>query len=116
MPGARIDGYSFGRIDIAGYTYASDVIILPDRVVAPWRRRRGHELTLDDLAVIITPPPAALIIGTGANGMMKVPIGVADELGKRFAGVITVKTGEAVRIYNGWAEDVTVVAALHLTC
>ena len=45
-----IDSYHFGQIMINGENYSSDVIIFPDRVQGEWRRKKGHELGLEDIS------------------------------------------------------------------
>ena len=46
----RIERYSFGIIVIDGKTYTDDLIILPDgKILKPWWRQQGHQLTMDDL-------------------------------------------------------------------
>ena len=45
----RIDTYVFGRIEIDGCTYTSDVIILPTGVRDNWWRDEGHKLKPGDL-------------------------------------------------------------------
>ena len=68
-----IDDYSFGRTQIDGQTYTSDVIVFPDRVDGSWWRKDGHSLCMDDLADVVAAKPKVLVVGTGAYGAMKVP-------------------------------------------
>ena len=65
---ARIDDYRFGTIVIDGHEERSDVIVLPDRTVTNWWRRRGHQLVLEDLEGVLGGLPERLVIGTGAEG------------------------------------------------
>lgn len=112
----RITHYDFGTITIDGETYRSDVIILPDRVVAGWWRRDGHSLVLDDLGDVMADPPATLIVGTGAYGAMSVPsqtIAALEDLG---IDVIAQPTREAVATYGRLSPAGRVAAGLHLTC
>lgn len=109
-----VDDYSFGRVTIGGRTFTDDVVIFPDRVDTPWRRARGHELSLDDLGAVLDASPATIIVGTGSSGRMKVPQPLLDELEGRGFRVIVTTTTEAVRSYNTAGEQA--VAALHLTC
>jgi len=67
-----IDSYHFGEIVIDGKKYSSDVLIFPDRVRDDWWRKTGHELCLEDIAVVMTENPEVLVVGSGDSGLMKV--------------------------------------------
>ena len=67
-----IESYRFGQIVINGTKYTSDVIIFPDRVLGNWRRNESHELTLDDITVIMNENPETMLVGTRASGQMRV--------------------------------------------
>lgn len=117
----RVEEYDFGRIVIDGKEYSKDVIIFPNRVESPWWRKKGHNLSMDDLETVIKYSPDELIIGKGANGIMKVPDKVVkkcEELGMK---VTAKKTGKAVELLNENYEKADesgkkVVGAFHLTC
>lgn len=111
-----IDSYNFGEITIDGRTYTSDVIIYKDKVESSWRRIEGHRLSLGDIAGILDKKPQILIIGTGAEGVMRVPADVAAAIEAKGIRVIARKTGDACDEYNELAPSANVVAALHLTC
>ncbi len=64
--------YEFGRIVINGQEYQHDLIILPDRIIHPWRRFEGHSLDPADMKDICSEKVNFLVIGTGAYGLMKV--------------------------------------------
>jgi hypothetical protein len=112
----RIDHYSFGKIIIDGKTYASDVIIYPDRVDASWWRKEGHYLQKTDVADIVTARPDLLIVGTGAHGVMTVPESTITFLESHNIRVHIEKTGKAAEFFNTQTQGKKVVAALHLTC
>lgn len=112
----KILDYSFGRINIDGQDYDSDVIIYPDRVSGSWWRKSGHEICVEDVKEVLEFKPDLLIIGTGAYGVLKVPVRFVDALGLEGIKVWSSKTGEAVEQFNSMAGKQTVVAALHLTC
>ncbi len=109
--------YEFGRIDIDGTVYTSDVIIYPDHVQEHWRRREGHCLCLDDLAEILRDPPRVLIIGTGHDGAMRVPAATIDALRAHGIEPRVMRTREALWDLGRLRQErAPVVAALHLTC
>jgi len=112
----RIDHYSFGKIIVDGKTYASDVIIYPDRVDDSWWRKEGHYLQKADVADIVAARPDLLIVGTGAHGVMTVPESTITFLEAHNVSVLIEKTGRAVEFFNTQPQGKKVVAALHLTC
>ncbi|HFD81637.1 MAG TPA: hypothetical protein ENK05_14790 [Gammaproteobacteria bacterium] len=112
-----IDSYSFGKIEIDGNPYTSDVIIWPDHVKSPWWRAKGHVLAVDDLTDVLARPPHDLVIGTGYFGRMKVPEETKAALQSRGIRLHVHRTTEAVEEFNRLArESADVVAAFHLTC
>jgi hypothetical protein len=113
----KIRNYAFGRIDIDGTAYTSDVIIYPEHVQAHWWRKEGHSLCMEDLEEVLRDPPQVLVIGTGCYGQMRPPPATLEAL--RACGIEprVMKTGEAVAEFNRMLREAArVVAALHLTC
>ena len=112
-----IDAYHFGRIDIGGKTFTSDVIVMPGEVKDGWWRKEGHNLQLEDLEAAIHEKPEMLIIGTGYFGRMSVPDDTRSRLQSLRIQVVTAKTSLAVKEFNRLQQEYArVVAALHLTC
>ncbi len=111
-----IDSYSFGTITIDGQKFTKDLIIYPDHITSNWRRKTGHLLTEDDITEVIDYKPEVLIIGTGANGLMKVDDRVKEKLKALGIEFVIKKTAEAITEYSRVYKDKKVVAALHLTC
>ena len=112
---ARIDDYAFGRILIDGQEEHADVILLPNRTVTHWWRRRGHELVIEDLAEVLSELPERLLIGTGAQGRMHPDPATIDDLEARGVAVEIPPTPHAVCRYRELDPKHT-AAALHLTC
>lgn len=115
---AHIDDYRFGRISIDGAVYTSDVILLIDHVFSPWwREAGGHLFAVSDLGPVLEAGAAAVVLGTGYYGRVKVPDETYTALRNAGAEVEVAVTGRAVDEYNRRAEaGEKVVAALHLTC
>jgi hypothetical protein len=111
-----IEHYAFGTIRIDGRTYASDVIVLPDRVVPGWWRKEGHSLSMDDLEDVVACGPRTLVIGTGQPGLMKVPDGTRAALEALGIEVVVEPTADAVVTYGRLAPGGGVAAGFHLTC
>jgi hypothetical protein len=115
---SRIEGYSPGRVVVDGVEHTRDVIVLPDRVVADWRRRRGHSLVIDDLDEVLGELPGRLIVGCGYVGRLRPDASVVEALAKRGVEVEALPTDRAVARYGELqgSNRAAVAAALHLTC
>lgn len=113
----RIDSYEFGRVQIDGQTYTSDVIILPTGVRGDWWRQEGHTLQPSDLSTVLEASPSTLVVGQGAHGMMKVTEVTLAWLQQSAIEAVCAPTARAVEIYNERRDQgEAVAAALHLTC
>ena len=113
----RIEAYAFGRIEIDGRAYTSDVVILPTGVQGNWWRAEGHTLNPGDLTHVLDASPSVLVVGQGAQGCMEVADETVACLHRAGIEVICSSTAQAVQIYNERAErGEAVAAALHLTC
>jgi hypothetical protein len=113
----EITAYDFGRIEIAGKHYTSDVIIFPEQVKDHWWRIEGHSLDIADLDEVIAAKPQLLVIGTGYYGRMAVPDETRALLESRGIRVLEARTGEAVEEFNRLQRQYArIIAALHLTC
>ncbi len=113
----HIDSYQFGKIVIDGTAYCSDLIVLADSVKPNWRRKRGHWLSVEDLACVIDARPSVLVVGCGAYGIMKVPEPTRQFLAEKNIELHIYNTHKAAQKFNELAQTaVNVAAALHLTC
>ncbi len=111
-----IQHYSFGRLNLQGQLYTSDLIILPHKIIHPWWRKSGHKLILADLEELWTEQIEALVVGTGFFGLMRVAKEVAARCQKEKIKLYTLKTGEAVKLFNSLSNQALVAGAFHLTC
>ncbi len=96
----RIKSYEFGRIEINGTVYTSDVIIYDEYVNSSWWRKEGHYLQTEDIEEILKVKPDVVIIGTGKFDTMKVSRNVMKELESRGTKAICAKTDEACKRHN----------------
>jgi len=114
----KIEDYQFGRIQIDGETYTSDVLVWPGNVDDSWWRKEGHNLCLEDLKGLLDKDLDVLVIGRGANGVMQVPDQTVEQVKKSCPEVHVAKTAKACEKYNELVDrpDTRVGAALHLTC
>ena len=111
-----IESYSFGRIVVDDEEYNQDLIVFPDEIKSNWWRKEGHKLCPSDLKEVIEKSPKVLVVGTGANGRMKVPEDTRDYLEEHGIEMIVEKTERACERYNELVKTENAAAALHLTC
>ena len=117
MKTLKIDNYSFGTLVIDGKTYTDDLIIFPDgEILKPWWRKRGHQLTMDDLSELIDSSPEVIVIGTGVSGGVKPDKNLEKDLAKLAVEFIAAPNKEAIRIFNNLTSEKRVGAGFHLTC
>lgn len=113
----KVQTYDFGKINIEGKTYTSDVIILPEAVKDSWWRKEGHRLQIEDLTDVVEAKPDVVVIGTGYYGRMAVPAETKSFLESKGIEVRAVETSKAVKEFNKLQQQMgRIVAALHLTC
>jgi hypothetical protein len=113
----HIDSYSFGYMSIDGRGYTTDLITYPDgSVQSGWWRQEGHRLNPEDLERTRLFKPDVVIIGTGANGMMKVPNETLRFIKTFCSEVVVEDTGAAVRAFNVTSDGRRIVGMFHLTC
>lgn len=111
----EIQSYEFGKIIIDGKEYTKDLIILPDRIVTGWWREEGHSLSIEDLKEVLGSGVRKLIVGTGHDGMMRIPETTIQALRDKGIEVDAASTREAVRYYEESDKKQTALA-MHLTC
>ena len=111
-----IESYSLGRIVIDGKIYTSDLILYPDKIDDSWWRKSGHILRREDLTDVVQYNPGVLIVGTGANGLMKVPNETKEFVESKGIELIVEETKKACETYNELKKKKKIVAAFHLTC
>lgn len=113
-----IEDYSFGKITIKGQRYTSDLLIYETEIKEDWWRKEGHSLCQEDLTWILERDPDTLIIGTGKNGVMKVPQLIENKLIEQGMEVVIEPTDLAIKTFNEKysAEEEKIAAGFHLTC
>lgn len=111
-----IDSYSFGRMEIGGQAYTSDLILFPDKIKDSWWRERGHRLSLKDMEDVFQETPEFIVIGTGFYGIMKVAEEVKQAAQSKGITLVIEKTEKAVESYNKIATQKKTIGAFHLTC
>jgi hypothetical protein len=112
-----IESYDFGRIVIDGVVYTNDVIISGEKVKDGWRRKEGHLLLVADISHALEEfAPQVAIVGTGYDGMMKVPEETRLYFQRKGVELLVEKTREACDLFNVLSRTKLALAALHLTC
>ena len=117
MENIKIDSCSFGTLVIDGMTYTDDLIILPDgEILKPWRRKRGHQLSMDDLRELIDSSPEVIVAGTGVSGGVIPDRNLEEDLSKLGIDFIAAPNEKAIKAFNELMQDKRVGAGFHLTC
>ena len=112
-----IDSCTFGTLVIDGVTYTDDLIILPDgEILKPWWRRRGHQLSMDDLRELIDSSPEVIVVGTGISGGVVPDRNLKKDLARLAIEFIAASNKEAIRVFNALVPKNRVGAGFHLTC
>jgi hypothetical protein len=113
----RIDKFSFGTLVIDGKTYTDDLIMLPDgKILKPWWRQRGHQLTMGDLRDLIDSSPEVIVAGTGISGNMKPENNLAKDLSRLAIELFAEPNDKAIAVFNKMGSEKRVGACFHLTC
>lgn len=112
----QIESYSFGCVVVDGKEYNQDLIITPAGIQSSWWRKSGHVLKIEDLEGIEEIGVEVIIIGAGANEMLKVPEETGKWVLEKGIRLIVLPTQKACDRYNELAGSEKVAAALHLTC
>lgn len=117
MKSLRIDSCSFGTLIINGKPYTDDLIIHPDgKILKPWRRKRGHQLSLDDLRELIGSSPEVIVAGTGVSGGVIPDRNLEEDLSELAIDFIAAPNEKAIKVFNELVQDKRVGAGFHLTC
>ncbi len=111
-----IESYDFGRMEIQGQAYTSDLILFPDKIKDSWWRETGHKLSLKDVEDVFQDAPEVLVIGTGYYGLMKVDEEVKERARAKGITLVVEKTKKSIQSYNTIASKKKTVGAFHLTC
>ena len=112
----KIESFSFGSITIEGKTYASDVVVYPDRVETSWLREEEHRPQIREFSEIVKSEPEILIIGTGYAGVLSIHDQIRNYLTSKGIDVRVEKTKQAIEMFNDLSAKEKVVAVLHITC
>jgi len=112
-----IENCAFGILVINGKPYMDDLMILPDgRILKPWRRKRGHRLSMDDLRQLIDTAPEVIVMGTGMSGGVIPDRDLEEMLSQRSIMFIAAPNEKATKAFNTLARKKRVGAGFHLTC
>jgi hypothetical protein len=113
-----IEACAFGTMTVAGRTYRSDLMILPDgQIIDHWRRQSGHRLCMADIQPMVAVQPVIIIAGTGIFGLMRPQSELEPMLGQHRIQLVALKTKIAANEFNRLKKAGEKVAGcFHLTC
>ena len=106
-----ITGYGGGQFKVSGQSYATPILVFPDRTVL-WDIKPGAPITLENLNVVLEEEGEIdlLLIGCG-RAQSAIPQGIRTALKEVGIGLEIMDTGAAVRTYNVLATEGRRVAA-----
>jgi len=117
MKSLKIDSRSFGTLIINGKSYTDDLIIYPDgKILKPWLRKRGHQLSMNDLRELIDSSPEIIVAGTGVSGGVIPNRNLEKDLLKLAIEFIAAPNEKAIKAFNELVREKRVGADFHLTC
>lgn len=116
MRAPEVESYRFGHMVVDGEEHTNDLILLPDRLISNWWRDQGHRLSVADLEEVFDAHPEVLVVGTGANGVMRVPQETREAIKEAGIELEVAKTGQAWKRYNKLQDERSTAGAFHLTC
>ena len=104
-----------------GYAYKDDVMITPDGAVVA---RRGelsntdHELSEEEISVLMDMEPEIIIIGSGKSGALQVGHEAREACASQGIQLMVEKTPDVIKKFNYLAKDnrQRVAALFHITC
>lgn len=108
-----ITGHGPGFVQVNQTRVNSALIVLPDRLLAPWEVANAGGLTVADFAVLIDLRPELVVFGSGSRFAFPDPAIMAAFARARI-GFETMDTPAACRTYNVLAGEGRVVAAAML--
>jgi len=112
-----IEHYQFGKLIGNGVSYTADLILSREQVVLNWRRQKGHQLCVADIAAAVEEfGPSIVVIGTGAWGRLKVLPETKRYFDHLNISLVMQRTGQAWKTFNSLAPRELPLVAFHLKC
>lgn len=111
----KVDAAKWGEVKIDGKSYFSDMYVYWDgRTEA---RKKGHLFDIDEFVKLLQKDPGIIVIGTGHNGVVKVPDEVLQMAENKKIELFMEKTPQAAEVFNAFVkEGKRVIAVIHTTC
>jgi uncharacterized protein len=109
-----VTGYGEGYVEINAQRFAHSVLVMPERLLQPWRPGGFEELQASDFEALLAHNPAVVLLGTGQKQRFAHPR-LTVALQTRHIGVEMMDSQAACRTYNIlMAEGRQVLAAILL--
>ncbi len=115
-------GTMYGSVTYNGKVYYYDILVFPDGRVEPRHKYHSnslfattHEITKDEIKVLLSSNPQVLIIGTGQEGNASLTEDAELEIRKARIKAIVGPTPQAIERYNQIVNNRKVAALIHVT-
>ena len=92
-------GYGPGYVAVNGVSYRAPLVVTPDSIRENWPASGPHDLTAEQLALLLDWGPEIILLGTGARQQFPAPA-VLRPLYAAGIGVEIMDTPAACRTYN----------------
>lgn len=113
----KITDYTFGKIQINGKIFSSDIKIINGKIYHNWWRHAGHSICIEDIQDIIDAQAEIIIFGCGAYCVLKVPGNIKRTLLEKGIEVFILNTNDAIKKFNELeSSGKRISAGFHLTC
>jgi predicted NBD/HSP70 family sugar kinase len=117
----ELKGLKFGSVRVGGDKFESDVWVFADGRAAKRKKKlarekhgTSHVIDVEELEVLLKPPPDELLIGTGMQGMVRVSPDAEEYLSSKGVRWQALPSPEAVAAFN--ASTARKALLLHVTC
>jgi len=111
----EINSVKFGEITIDRKVYYSDMTVWWDGKIE--YREKSHEFGMDEFLRLLERGPEIIVIGTGIEGIVKVPEEVEQAAKDKGVEIFRDTSPKAAEMFNGFIADKRkAVAVLHSTC
>ncbi len=111
----KIDSVKWGELKIDGKLYYSDMYVYWDGKAE--MRKKSHLFDMDEFVKLLQKDPKIIVVGTGFNGVVKVPEEVSQMAEDKKVELFLETTPKAAEVFNAFAgEGKKVIAVLHSTC
>ena len=103
-PATKVTAYGAGFFDVNEQRYESNLVLYPERVLAPWSVPSLLDFSMDDFAELMVEKPEIVLVGTG-NRQIFPNDGIVQQLHAMGIGFEFMDSAAACRTFNVLASE-----------